>query len=427
MNISKQATINIGTIGHVAHGKSTLVKAISGVVTTKHSKEMEKNITIQLGYANAKIYKCDMCPSPICYKTFGSKQSDLIKCTNDGCESYLRLVRHISFVDCPGHEYLTATMLTGTSVMDAVLLIIAGNETCPQPQTIEHLAAIELMKLKKLIIVQNKVDLINEQQATENYIQILKFIRGTVAEGSPIIPISAQYGYNIDLLCEHIVNHVPVPVRNLNINPQMMIIRSFDINKPGTFIKDIKGGIAGGSITQGIFKIGDKIEIKPGIIIQESPGIFRVETIYSTIETVFAETNQLEYAIPGGLIGMGTNIDPSICRSDRLVGHLIGLEDQLPKVFIEIEITFCLLNKLLGAKDNNEKIDKLSKGESLLINVSSSSVGGTIIAINKDLAILQLSKPICCAENDKISISRRIDRVWRLIGWGLILHGTKII
>ena len=80
-------------------------------------------------------------------------------------------------MDCPGHDILMATMLNGAAVMDAALLLIAGNETCPQPQTSEHLAAIEIMKLKHIIILQNKIDLIKESQALEQYESILRFIK----------------------------------------------------------------------------------------------------------------------------------------------------------------------------------------------------------------------------------------------------------
>ena len=88
-----------------------------------------------------------------------------------------------------------STMLSGAAVMDAALLLIAGNETCPQPQTSEHLAAIEIMKLNHIIILQNKVDLMREDGAEQHYQSILNFIRGTVADGSPIIPISAQVSH----------------------------------------------------------------------------------------------------------------------------------------------------------------------------------------------------------------------------------------
>ena len=79
------------------------------------------------------------------------------KCKRPGCNGTMTLLRHVSFVDCPGHDVLMATMLNGAAVMDAALLLIAGNEPCPQPQTSEHLAAVEIMKLKNIIILQNKI------------------------------------------------------------------------------------------------------------------------------------------------------------------------------------------------------------------------------------------------------------------------------
>jgi translation initiation factor 2 subunit 3 len=96
--IARQATINIGTIGHVAHGKSTVVKAISGVQTVRFKNELERNITIKLGYANAKIYKCDNeeCPRPGCYKSFKSEKEISPPCEREGCTGTYRLLRHVS-------------------------------------------------------------------------------------------------------------------------------------------------------------------------------------------------------------------------------------------------------------------------------------------------------------------------------------------
>jgi len=239
--ISRQATINIGTIGHVAHGKSTVVKAISGVQTVRFKNELERNITIKLGYANAKVYKCDnpACPRPGCYKSCGSNKEDSFQCERLGCSGKFQLIRHVSFVDCPGHDILMATMLNGAAVMDAALLLIAGNESCPQPQTSEHLAAIEIMKLQHMIILQNKIDLVKESQAKEQYEQILRFVKGTIAEGSPIVPISAQLKYNIEVICEYIVKNIPVPVRDFTSQPRLIVIRSFDVNKPGCEVDDL--------------------------------------------------------------------------------------------------------------------------------------------------------------------------------------------
>jgi translation initiation factor 2 subunit 3 len=209
-----------------------------------------------------------------------------------------------SFVDCPGHDILMSTMLSGAAVMDAALLLIAGNESCPQPQTSEHLAAIEIMKLNHIIILQNKVDLMREATAEEHYQSILKFIRGTVADGSPIIPISAQLKFNIDAINEALVNKIPVPLRDFTATPHMIVIRSFDVNKPGAEIDDLKGGVAGGSILTGVLKLGDEIEIRPGIVSRDEEGRIRCKPIFSRIVTLFAETNDLKFAVPGGLIGV---------------------------------------------------------------------------------------------------------------------------
>jgi translation initiation factor 2 subunit 3 len=429
--ISRQATINIGTIGHVAHGKSTVVKAISGVQTVRFKNELERNITIKLGYANAKIYKCDSpdCPRPDCYKSYGSLKEDSPVCPRAGCEGRLKLVRHVSFVDCPGHDILMATMLNGAAVMDAALLLIAGNEPCPQPQTSEHLAAIDIMKLKHILILQNKIDLVKEPQAQEQYKQILRFVKGTIAEGAPIIPISAQLKYNIDVVLEYITKKIPIPARDFSASPRMIVIRSFDVNKPGAEVDDLKGGVAGGSIITGVLKIGDEIEIRPGIVSKDPEGNYQCRPIFSRIVSLFADQNDLQFAVPGGLIGVGTKVDPTLCRADRLVGQVLGGVGKLPDIFIEIEINFFLLRRLLGVKsqgDKQAKVSKLAKDEVLMVNIGSTSAGGKVLAVKADLAKIQLFTPVCTQEGEKIALSRRVDKHWRLIGWGKIMKGTTI-
>mmetsp|Transcript_13458 Transcript_13458/g.24130 ORF Transcript_13458/g.24130 Transcript_13458/m.24130 type:complete len:463 (-) Transcript_13458:68-1456(-) len=430
--ISRQATVNVGTIGHVAHGKSTVVKAISGVQTVRFKNELERNITIKLGYANAKLYKCanEACPRPGCYRAYGSSKEDSPPCEVPGCESRMVLQRHMSFVDCPGHDILMATMLNGAAVMDAALLLIAGNETCPQPQTSEHLAAVEIMKLRNIIILQNKVDLVKEASAESQYHEILDFVRGTVAEGAPVIPISAQLKYNIDAVVENLIRKVPIPVRDFTSAPRMIVIRSFDVNKPGEDVKDLKGGVAGGSITQGVLRKGDQIEVRPGITFKDESGKLVCSPIISVIRSMNAEMNELQYAVPGGLIGVGTKIDPTLTRADRLVGQVIGAVGTLPDIFCEVEISFFLLRRLLGVKTEGDskgaKVQKLGKGETLMVNIGSTSTGGRVIAVKGDLAKLALTNLVCTSEGEKIAMSRRIERHWRLIGWGQIRTGVKV-
>ncbi|KAI0326291.1 hypothetical protein GY45DRAFT_1381845 [Cubamyces sp. BRFM 1775] len=438
--ISKQATINLGTIGHVAHGKSTVVKAISGVQTVRFKNELVRNITIKLGYANAKIYKCEneACPRPGCYRSYRSDKEDNPPCERPGCNSRMKLVRHVSFVDCPGHDILMATMLNGAAVMDAALLLIAGNETCPQPQTSEHLAAVEIMKLENIIILQNKVDLIKEEQALEHHKSIAAFVKGrswnaamigTVAESSPIVPISAQLKYNIDAVNEYIVKRIPIPVRDFTADPRLIVIRSFDVNKPGAEVDELKGGVAGGSILTGVLRLGQEVEIRPGIVTKDAQGRNRCKPIFSRIVSLHAESNHLQFAVPGGLIGVGTRIDPTLCRADRLVGQVLGAVGKLPKIFTELEISLFLLRRLLGVKTEDKKqtkVSKLVKNELLLINIGSTSTGGRVLSVKGDLAKIQLTSPACTEVGEKVALSRRIEKHWRLVGWGSVQRGTVL-
>uniref|UniRef100_A0A2K5I735 protein-synthesizing GTPase n=1 Tax=Colobus angolensis palliatus TaxID=336983 RepID=A0A2K5I735_COLAP len=423
--ISRQATINIGTIGHVAHGKSTVVKAISGVHTVRFKNELERNITIKLGYANAKIYKLDdpSCPRPECYRSCGSSTPDEFPTDIAGTKGNFKLVRHVSFVDCPGHDILMATMLNGAAVMDAALLLIAGNESCPQPQTSEHLAAIEIMKLKHILILQNKIDLVKESQAKEQYEQILAFVQGTVAEGAPIIPISAQLKYNIEVVCEYIVKKIPVPPRDFTSEPRLIVIRSFDVNKPGCEVDDLKGGVAGGSILKGVLKVGQEIEVRPGIVSKDSEGKLMCKPIFSKIVSLFAEHNDLQYAAPGGLIGVGTKIDPTLCRADRMVlwygSYLIFYRWILCKFSgCQINLPFAVFRLYI--------VQKLSKNEVLMVNIGSLSTGGRVSAVKADLGKIVLTNPVCTEVGEKIALSRRVEKHWRLIGWGQIRRGVTI-
>eukprot|EP00877_Chromochloris_zofingiensis_P013279 jgi/Chrzof1/8204/Cz03g01130.t1 len=426
--ISRQATINIGTIGHVAHGKSTVVKAISGVQTVRFKNELERNITIKLGYANAKIYKCPVCERPACYKAFGSSKEDAPPC--EQCNGPMMLVRHVSFVDCPGHDILMATMLNGAAVMDGALLLIAANESCPQPQTSEHLAAVEIMQLKDIIILQNKIDLVTESAAQNQHEAIQKFIQGTIADGAPVVPISAQLKYNVDVVCEYIEKRIPVPLRDFTSPPQMIVIRSFDVNKPGSEVDELKGGVAGGSILQGVLKMGQQIEVRPGIITKDAEGAVKCIPIYSRIVSLFAESNELQYAVPGGLIGIGLTVDPTLTRADRLVGQVLGAVGALPDVFSELEINFFLLRRLLGVRskegEKQSKVTKLSKGEVLMLNIGSMCTGARVLAVKGDLAKLQLTSPVCTKEGEKVALSRRVEKHWRLIGWGQIQKGLQM-
>uniref|UniRef100_A0A4W2D6Q9 protein-synthesizing GTPase n=1 Tax=Bos indicus x Bos taurus TaxID=30522 RepID=A0A4W2D6Q9_BOBOX len=282
---------------------------------------------------------------------------------------------HLSRQDLAILDVSKLTPLSHEVISRQATISIAGNETCPQTQTSEHLAAIEIMKLKHILILQNKIDLVKESQAKEQYEQILAFVQGTVAEGAPIIPISAQLKYNIEVVCEYIVKNIPVPPRDFTSEPRLIVIRSFDVNKPGCEVDDLKGGVAGGSILKGVLKVGQEIEVRPGIVSKDSEGKLMCKPIFSKIVSLFAEHNDLQYAAPGGLIGVGTKIDPTLCRADRMVGQVLGAVGALPEIFTELEISYFLLRRLLGVRTEGDKkaakVQKLSKNEVLMVNIGS--------------------------------------------------------
>jgi translation initiation factor 2 subunit 3 len=285
------------------------------------------------------------------------------------------------------------------------------------------------MKLKNILILQNKIDLIKESAAEEQHQDIVNFVKGTIADGAPVIPISGQLRYNIDAVCEYIVNRIPVPPRDFSAPPKMIVIRSFDVNKPGAEIGELKGGVAGGSILCGVLRVGDEIEVRPGIVTKDNDGRITCKPIFSRVVSLFAENNDLRFAVPGGLIGVGTRIDPTLCRADRLVGQVLGAVGHLPDVFSELEINFFLLRRLLGVRgdeERNTRVSRLVRDEILMVNIGSTSVGGKVMAVRDTQAKIMLSAPACTEIGEKIALSRRIDKHWRLIGWGRIVRGVAV-
>jgi len=401
-----QPEINIGLVGHVDHGKTTLTEQLSGKWTDTHSEELKRGITIRLGYADATFYKCTKC----------GKYTSHPKCMY--CMSDCEPIRKVSFVDAPGHESLMATMLAGASIMDGALLLIAANESCPQPQTREHLMALEIAGIKNVVIVQNKIDLIKEDEATKNYEEIKEFLKGTSYEKSPIVPISAQHGANIDLLIETIQEYIPTPKRDTKQNPMMYIARSFDINKPGITGEKIVGGIIGGAVFQGTLTVGSKIELKPGREIERQG-----KKVYIPITTNIISINtggtKVDSATPGGSIGIMTDLDPSIVKSDMLTGNLVGLPGTLPETLDRLRLKTVLLERIVGAKDDLV-VDIIKKKEILMLNVNAAATVGIVQDISKEHIDCTLKRPICAAPGSKVTISRRVGNRWRLIGYGLI-------
>jgi translation initiation factor 2 subunit 3 len=407
--LSKQPEVNIGTIGHVDHGKTTLVQALTGTWASRHSEELKRGITIKLGYADMPIYKCSNCSPPKSYT---------IKPICESCKEPAEFVRAISFVDAPGHEALMATMLSGAAIMDGAILVIAADEPCPQPQTREHLAAAEVSGIKNMIVVQNKIDIVDQKRALESYKEIKAFVKGTVAEKAPIIPISAQRGINIDVLLEAIQTIIPTPHRDPNLAPLMYIIRSFDINKPGTAIDGLEGGIIGGTIVQGKFTVGDEIEIRPGIM-AEREGKTVYDPLISEIVSLQAGDQEVKEATSGGLLAVGTLLDPSYSKADGLTGSIVGKTGQLPPTVTEITMETHVLERAVGTKELL-KVEKINPDEALLLHIGAAVNVGKVINIKQNTVKVKLTRPICALPGSRVAISRKITSRWRLIGYGLV-------
>lgn len=406
--LPKQPEVNIGTIGHVDHGKTTLVQALTGVWASRHSEELKRGITIRLGYADMPVYKCPKCEPP---KNFSTKPI----CPN--CASETVFVRAASFVDAPGHEALMATMLSGAAIMDGALLVIAADEPCPQPQTREHLEAAQIIGIKNMIIVQNKIDIVDEKRARKSYEEIKEFVKGTIAENAPIIPVSAQRGINIDVLLNAMEEIIPTPKRDETKPPLMYIVRSFDVNKPGTSIEELQGGIIGGTITQGKFAVGDEIEIRPGVSVEKEGKTVYVPLV-SEIVSLHAGEKEVKEATCGGLVGVGTLLDPSYTKADGLTGNIAGKVGLLPPVLSELTLETHILERAVGTKELL-KVEKINPEETLLLHVGAAVNIGKIVSIKNNIVKIKLSRPICAQPNARVAISRKIAARWRLIGYGI--------
>jgi translation initiation factor 2 subunit 3 len=311
-----------------------------------------------------------------------------------------------------------ATMLSGATVMDGAMLIIAANEFCPQPQTREHLAAIELAGVKNIIIVQNKIDIVDEQRAMQSYKEIVSFVKGTVAEGKPIIPVSAQHNVNIDAVLQSLEENIPTPHRDPNKPPQMYIVRSFDVNKPGATVDELLGGVIGGTISQGKFKVGNEVEIRPGIKVERQGRTF-YESLFTEITSLNAGGKDVKEAQSGGLVGIGTYLDPSLTKADGLTGNLVGKPDMLPPNRTELVLETELLKRAIGTKELVQ-VDKIIKGERLLLDVGTTITLGIIENAKKDTVTFKLVRPVCAEDGARAAISRKIAGRWRLIGFGII-------
>jgi translation initiation factor 2 subunit 3 len=394
--------VNIGVVGHVDHGKTSLVQALTGVWASKYAEELKRGISIRLGYADATFYQCkkdgDWCATAKCPKCFGDAKP----------------IRAVSFVDAPGHETLMATVLSGAALMDGALLVISAQEKCPQPQTAEHLKALDIAGIKNVIIVQNKVDVISEERAKESYDEIQNFTRGTVAESAPIIPVSALHNANIDVLIAAIHERIPTPRRDPSKDPRFYIARSFDINKPGTAIDELRGGVIGGSLAQGCLKPGQEIEIVPGPKIGD-----KFVPLKSKIIEIVQAKQKVDQAAPGGLVALQTLLDPAFTRGDVMAGSIAGLPGKLPPCTDTIKFETHLFDHVIGV-EGEQKVNPVRGSDVLLMTAAVARSVGVVVSASAKEAVIKLKIPVCVEKGGKIALARQIASRWHLIGWGIV-------
>ena len=389
-------TINIIMAGHIDHGKTTLLYKLSGKWTDTHSEELKRGITIKLGYADIILYK---------------------EGNNYNRDKKGEPFRYISFIDAPGHEMLMATMLSGAAIVDAAILVVAANEGI-KPQTREHLIALQAKKIKHLIIVQNKIDLVTKEQALKNYHEIKNLLKETIAENSPIIPVSAQQEINIDKIYEAIAA-LPVPTRDEKSNPLFIVARSFDINKPGTTPEKLHGAVLGGTLKQGKLKIGDEIEIKPGITVKEANQI-HYKPLKTKISSLFKGSYNVQEITPGGSVAIETELDMALGKTDTLSGCVVSHLNILPEITFSLKMKYSLFKEILGAQQKTI-IEPLKTNETLMLSINTSVTVGLVKRISKDEAELSLKIPIVPFKNENVGIARNVNNHWRLIGYGEVV------
>lgn len=401
VDISKLETINIIIAGHIDHGKTTLLQKLSGKWTDTHSEELKRGITIKLGYADTIIYSDAKTGYNIDKK--GSPQ------------------RYVSFIDAPGHEMLMATMLSGAAIVDAAILVVAANEGI-RPQTKEHLMALQAKNINEIIIIQNKIDLVTQEQAKKSYEDLKSFLKDTIAENASIIPVSAQQGINIPAIYEQICE-IPIPKRSDKETPIFLVARSFDINRPGTLPKDLNGTVLGGTLKQGTLKLGDEIEIKPGISKKEQNQI-----TYTPVKTKIRALNKGSYSVsqltPGGSASIETELDMSIGKTDSLSGCVTSLIGKLPEITTDLKLKYELFPEIFGTSTNTNqgtKVELLKTPEMLMLSANTSVTVGTVKKLQNGNVELSLRIPIVPFKGQKVGIARNINGHWRLIGHGEII------
>lgn len=408
--IKSQAVFNCGTAGHVSHGKSTLVCALTGTQTQRFQKEQEKNITIKLGYANCKLFINVNTGKVYAFPTQCSDPVDP--------ETNEPLVHHstISFVDCPGHELYMATMISGSTVMDHAVVVIAANEKIPRPQTHHHLYALDYSKVNDISFALNKLDLLKVNDVPVVKSNLDAYLKSMDVNG-PIYPISAATGANVSELCQFLAHKVNLrmskTISDSKLPLRMNIVRSYNVNRPNVNIKDMVGAVVGGTIQTGVLTVGDQVELRPGVIYNKG-GRKVIQPLVGRVVSLESDKNVLHTAVPGGLIGVSLTLYAGLSNDDHLKGFVLGHVGTLPDMYDTITGSFRILD--IRSPGDDSPLPSLSEGlkVDLVINgicVVPSEITGLKTkssSASKGTVTLKLKVPAVIDDHSNIAIM--IDR-----------------
>lgn len=407
-SINKQPIMNIGMLGSVADGKSTCVLKLTGTKTQRHSNELKRNITIKPGYANLKIWK---------------DSDDKYHSTNSKSKSYkdCELVHHLSFVDCPGHHELILTMLGSINLMTGVIVVVSAAEPISKkPQLIQHLAAVKIAEFDKVIILLNKLDLVSKEVALERKLELDILLIKLGIRPNVIIPTSLNKKIGVEWILKEIMNVFPPHQEDNKPKLHFGITRSFDVNKSGIIYDQLIGGVIGGSLLSGNLTPGMKLEIRPGIIGKTGGGQMTCIPIKTTVLSIQSDKENLESISPGGLMALGTDIDPFYCKNDNLAGNYIGLIDEMPPVYKHIEMSYQLTNDFDG--NWKPKINDITT-----LQIGTLSIDSKVICIKKKKISFNLSRPACIDTDYLILISIKMNKSIKIVGYGNLIGGEILI
>lgn len=411
-----QPSLSVGLIGDVANGKSTLVRAMTCKRTQAHSSEQQHHgVTIRLGFANAVIVRCENTESCGAHAFKPGSYGHTVEERCEQCGSSVKVACTVSFLDCPGHAELMATMLSGASAFDAAILAAASNVPSPSRQVKQHLEALKLLphfhRPGRLAVAQTKAELLSAQSGTllslspmealERHASNTKeSLKSTVAEDAPYFPLCSPRGLGLEPLAAWLASLADQgsPSRSSG-NCRLNVLRSFDVNRPGTDHCELSGGVLGGTVLgSGSIDIGDELEIRPGIVTKNNAG-FSFQPLKFRCDGIMTEKTQLNTAKPGGLVALRTTLNPSLCADNFLVGGVVGRPGSLPPVwgptvYLENVETVCT------------SASKLSKGDRIVCHAGSSAVAGSVVRFSAKQQKLEviINEPVCASKGSRLSI-----------------------